>query len=130
DDSQQRMREHTEVLLQSWSDDPVSFHGELFDYDGVEVLPKPVQRPHPPVWVGASRSDGTFTWAGEKGFNLMTLPYAYEPSVLRHWIGVYHEALRENGHDPAGQEVLGKFHAFVAESDAEARRDGEQYWLN
>jgi alkanesulfonate monooxygenase SsuD/methylene tetrahydromethanopterin reductase-like flavin-dependent oxidoreductase (luciferase family) len=129
-DSAARLREHAEVLLQAWSDEPVRFHGELYDYEGVQVLPKPLQRPHPPVWVGASRSDDTFRWAGEKGFHLMTLPYTYDPETLRHWIGVYRDALRQHGHDPGSREILGKFHVYVAESDAAARREAEPYWLN
>src|SRR5205823_8396112 len=83
----------------------------------VHVLPKPVQQPHPPIWVGASRSDDTFRWAGEQGFHLMTLPYMYEPSVLQHWVGIYREALVEAGHDPAAREILGKFHIYVTESN-------------
>jgi natural product biosynthesis luciferase-like monooxygenase protein len=129
-DSARRLREHADVLLQAWSDAPVSYHGELYDFEDVRVLPKPVQRPHPPVWVGASRSDDTFRWAGEQGFHLMTLPFTYERAVLRHWIGVYHDALRAHGHDPARREVLGKFHMYVAADDATARRDAEPYWLN
>src|SRR5262245_41497660 len=129
-DSPQRLREHAEVPVQAWSDDPVSFQGELFAYENVRVLPKPLQRPHPPIWVGASRSDDTFRWAGEKGFRLMTLPFTYEPTVLRHWVGVYQDALRQHGHDPARREILGKFHVYVAESDAAARREAEPYWLN
>jgi natural product biosynthesis luciferase-like monooxygenase protein len=130
EDSPQRLREHVDVLLQAWSDDSVNHKGDLYEYEDVDVLPKPVQRPHPPIWVGASRSDDTFRWAGEKGFHLMTLPYAYEPPVLQHWVGVYQDALRANGHDPATREILGKFHFFVAESDAAARRLAEPYWLN
>src|ERR671933_2124142 len=34
-DSSQRLREHAEVLLQAWSDEPVSYHGDLYDYEGV-----------------------------------------------------------------------------------------------
>ncbi len=129
-DSALRLREHMEALLQAWSDAPVCFQGELYRFDRVRVLPKPLQRPHQPVWVAASRSDDTFRWAGEKGFHLMTLPYAYEPSVLLHWLELYRDALRAHGHDPAAREVLGKFHIYVAESDAAARRDAEPYWLN
>jgi alkanesulfonate monooxygenase SsuD/methylene tetrahydromethanopterin reductase-like flavin-dependent oxidoreductase (luciferase family) len=88
-----------------------------------------VQRPHPLVWVGASRSDDTFRWAGEQGFHLMTLPFTYTPEVLRHWVGVYQEALRAHGHDPATKEVLGKFHMYVAADDAVARREAEPWWL-
>jgi natural product biosynthesis luciferase-like monooxygenase protein len=128
-DSSRRLREHAEVLLQAWSDEPVRYRGELYDYDDVRVLPKPLQRPHPPIWVGASRSDDTFQWAGEKGFHLMTLPFTYTPDVLRHWIGVYQDALRQHGYDPATREILGKFHIYVDEDDAVARREGERYWL-
>lgn len=129
-DSPLRLREHMEVVLQAWSDEPIAFHGQLFDYENVRVLPKPLQRPHPPVWVAASRSDDTFRWAGEKGFHLMTLPYTYPPEVMLHWIGVYRDALREHGHDPDQREILGKFHIFVAESDAAGRSVAEPYWLN
>lgn len=74
------------------------------------MLPRPVTRPHPPIWVGTSRSDDTFRWAGKQAFHLMTLPYMYEPPVLRHWIGIYREALEAAGHDPSSREILGKFH--------------------
>src|SRR2546423_532607 len=83
--------------LEAGAGAPVSFHGELYGYENGPVLPKPIQGPHPPIWVGASRSDDTFRWAGQKGFNLMTLPYTYEPAVLLHWYGVYKDALREGG---------------------------------
>jgi natural product biosynthesis luciferase-like monooxygenase protein len=129
-DSAQRLREHAEILVQAWSDYPVNFEGQIYAYEGVRVFPKPLQRPHPPVWVGASRSDDTFRWAGEKGFHLLTLPYAYEPEVLLHWLGVYRDALLAHGHDPSTRNILGKFHVYVAESDARAREEAERYWLN
>ena len=42
-----RMYEGVEVMLQAWSDKPVNFTGEFFNYENVPVYPKPVQRPHP-----------------------------------------------------------------------------------
>jgi len=127
EDSSLRMKEGTAVIARAWSEDAVTFHGELFDYDDVCVLPKPVQQPHPPIWVGASRSDDTFRWAGLNGYHLMTLPYMYETSVLRHWIGVYREASGEAGLDPASREILGKFHIYVASSDSAARAQAMPY---
>lgn len=115
DDSAQRMREATEIIRRAWADDVLSFQGAIFAYDNVRVLPKPVQRPHPPIWVGASRSDDTFRWAGQQGFHLLTLPYMYDPPVLQRWIGIYRQALVEAGHDPRTREVLGKFHIYVTE---------------
>lgn len=129
EDSPVRLREGAEIIRRAWVDDAVTFHGELYDYVDVRVLPKPVQRPHPPIWVGASRTDDTFRWAGHQGFHLMTLPYMYEPSALQHWIGIYRDALAEAGHDPAAREILGKFHIYVAKSDEAARRESTPYLI-
>ena len=129
-DASRRMREAADVLRQAFGDGPVNYRGEVYQFEDVRVLPKPIQRPHPPLWVGASRSDDTFRWAGEQGFHLMTLPFTYDPPTLQHWIGVYRDALRAHGHDPARFEILGKFHAYVAEDDAAAQREAASYWLN
>ena len=48
-----RMTESIEVLRAAWTHDTISFHGKHFDFDDVCVVPKPRQRPHPPIWIGA-----------------------------------------------------------------------------
>jgi natural product biosynthesis luciferase-like monooxygenase protein len=130
DDTGVVMRESLQVIRQAWSQDRVDFSGQALEYRNVRVLPRPVSRPHPPIWVGASRSDDTFRWAGEQGFHLMTLPYMYEPDVLQHWIGIYRQALDDAGHDPAEREILGKFHIYVSESLATAREEASEYLEN
>ncbi len=62
DEATQRFTECTEIIRQAWSDGPVNFHGEFYNYDGVDILPKPLQRPHPRIWVGATRTEETFRW--------------------------------------------------------------------
>lgn len=47
--------EGLQLMKAAWSDDvSITFHGRFRDLDGVELAPKPVQRPHPPLWFGAS----------------------------------------------------------------------------
>ncbi len=130
DDTGIRMRESLEVIRQAWAEDAVHSSGDALSYEGVRVLPRPVTRPHPPIWVGASRSDDTFRWAGEQGFHLMTLPYMYEPDVLQHWIGIYRQAMDASGHDPSRREILGKFHIYVSESLTRARAEATEYLEN
>jgi probable F420-dependent oxidoreductase len=48
-----RMTESIDVLKTVWRDQPASFHGEHFNFDDVEVMPRPVQQPRPPIWIGA-----------------------------------------------------------------------------
>jgi natural product biosynthesis luciferase-like monooxygenase protein len=130
EDSVLRLREGTAIIQQGWSGAAVDFTGKRFNYQGVRILPKPVQQPHPPFWVAASRSDDTSRWAGEKGFHLLTLPYMYEPEVLRHSIDHYREALVQAGHDPSTREVLGKFHVYVTGSARQAVAEAGPYLHN
>ncbi|HEY2301630.1 MAG TPA: LLM class flavin-dependent oxidoreductase [Acidimicrobiales bacterium] len=48
-----RMTEAVAVLREAWTTDTASFAGEHFNFSDVAVLPKPVQVPHPPIWMGA-----------------------------------------------------------------------------
>lgn len=47
------------ALRALWSDDEASFHGEWFSFDRAWSFPKPVQRPHPPIYCGAGGRIGT-----------------------------------------------------------------------
>ena len=49
----QRMVEGIEAIRKLWAEDDVSFSGEFFHFEGVTLSPKPIQRPGPPVLVGA-----------------------------------------------------------------------------
>jgi alkanesulfonate monooxygenase SsuD/methylene tetrahydromethanopterin reductase-like flavin-dependent oxidoreductase (luciferase family) len=45
--------EGLELMKAAWSDEPrVTFHGQFRDVDDLPIQPKPVQRPHPPIWFG------------------------------------------------------------------------------
>jgi len=131
DEATKRMYEGTEIIRQAWSDKPVNFSGEFFKYENVPVFPKPVQRPHPPIWVGCARSEESFRWAGENGFHLMTLPYLYrEPHILPGFVKSYRKGLANAGHDFTQTEVLGKFHIYVSSSLDKAMEEAAPYLAN
>jgi alkanesulfonate monooxygenase SsuD/methylene tetrahydromethanopterin reductase-like flavin-dependent oxidoreductase (luciferase family) len=49
-----RLEEGIEVLKQVWTGDGVSFQGKHFSFENVTLEPKPVQKPHPPIWLVAT----------------------------------------------------------------------------
>jgi probable F420-dependent oxidoreductase len=51
-----RLTESIEILRRAWTEQRVSFHGKHFAFDDVAVVPKPAQKPHPPIWIGALES--------------------------------------------------------------------------
>ena len=122
EDTASIMAEATELILKAWSQERFSHRGRHYTYEDVSLVPRPVQQPHPPIYVGASRTPDTFEWAGRHGFHVMVLPYMFPPEFLKERLGIYFDALRAGGHDPSRVEVLAKFHVFVADSQAEASR--------
>lgn len=46
------LRETVEIVLSMWREADTTYHGRYFDLDGAQCDPKPVQTPHPPVWIG------------------------------------------------------------------------------
>ena len=44
--------EYLRIFKALWTESPVSFAGEFYRFDDVRCLPEPVQKPHPPIWIG------------------------------------------------------------------------------
>ncbi len=66
EESAPRFHETVDIVLKAWTNQRLTHQGKFYRYDGVEVLPKPLQAPHPPVWMAAS-SDAGDRVGGEPG---------------------------------------------------------------
>ena len=75
EESADRFREAVEIVLKAWVGERLTFQGRHFSFDDVEVLPKPMQQPHPPVWMAAT-SEGAIDWAASRGFSILMDPHA------------------------------------------------------
>jgi probable F420-dependent oxidoreductase len=53
-----RLEEALHVLRQAWTQDRVNFTGRHYQLTDVPVVPRPVQRPHPPIWLGGGSAKG------------------------------------------------------------------------
>jgi len=49
-----RTNEYLRLWKACWEPGPTTFHGRFFSFDNMHVNPKPVQQPHPPIWIGGS----------------------------------------------------------------------------
>src|SRR5690242_15517976 len=57
-ESRERFEESIDVMLKAWTQERFSHHGRFFDFDDVRVLPKPLQKPTPPIYQVAVSKDG------------------------------------------------------------------------
>jgi probable F420-dependent oxidoreductase len=112
--------EGLELMKAAWSDDPrITFDGRFRRLEDVAVQPKPVQRPHPPIWFGASAANALrravrhgdgFLGAGSS----TTSAFAEQVRIVR-------RQLDEQGRDPAGFGI-GKRVYVAVDDDAEQAR--------
>ncbi|MGE0626378.1 MAG: LLM class flavin-dependent oxidoreductase [Hyphomicrobiaceae bacterium] len=112
------------VKAMTTHDGPFNFEGEFFHHRNVNVWPRPMQQPHPPVWV-TTGSPGNARELGRRGYVMGTFLGGYPATRQLH--EAYVEGWREAGRsadipvDRFGYLAL----AAMASTDAEARRRAE-----
>ncbi|MGH8063698.1 MAG: LLM class flavin-dependent oxidoreductase [Candidatus Entotheonellia bacterium] len=78
-----RMEEGIDIIRGCWTQDTFSYDGKRFRLDNVAVYPKPVQQPHPPIWVGAM-ADESIRRAAQYGDAWLTGITQPMPNIRRH----------------------------------------------
>ena len=96
DEAEERYQETVAFLRKAWtSEGRFSHHGKYWNYDDVVIEPAPVQKPHPPLWVGA-QSANSIRFAAENGFNLL-LGQGGGPETVAEGILIYRNASEAQG---------------------------------
>jgi luciferase family oxidoreductase group 1 len=126
-DSRAIANEALEIIRQAWTETTVQHVGDRFTIEGVSVYPKPVQKPHPPVYLG-SLSPETFELVGKLGVNLLFTPTFREGEDIPAQIAQYKEAVIAAGGDPASKRIGALRMVYVAETTEQAKAEFEPAW--
>ncbi len=118
--TRERFDEILEIVRRCWTEERVTFEGEFYQLKDLMVLPRPVQRPHPPLWTAAVSPD-TYVLAARKGLRILTAPSFTPWDVLRKNFDVYRAEWRA-AHGGEGEIAMNKI-IHVAESSRQARED-------
>jgi alkanesulfonate monooxygenase SsuD/methylene tetrahydromethanopterin reductase-like flavin-dependent oxidoreductase (luciferase family) len=95
--------EGVRVALRCMTETPFTgYVGEHVRMPPRNVVPKPIQRPHPPVWVACSRRD-TIHLAAQRGIGALAFAF-FDPEEARHWVDDYYRTLADEG-VPIGDAV-------------------------
>jgi alkanesulfonate monooxygenase SsuD/methylene tetrahydromethanopterin reductase-like flavin-dependent oxidoreductase (luciferase family) len=119
-ESRPRFEEAIGAIKRLWTEERVTHHGKFWQFDDVHLMPRPYQRPHPPMWIAAISSEESFIYAAKNGFNVMIVPYAGKPGQLQDFVKLYRRVWAESGHKPGAEKVQVAQFTYVAESSAEA----------
>lgn len=95
--SRERFAEAFEFIRQAWLQERLTFHGKFFHADGIKVIPKPLQRPHPPIRLAANSPD-TFVSAGTNGYPIFAGGPVNPIPMLGERLESYRKAASAAGH--------------------------------
>lgn len=96
--------EATEQICNMLAMDPYpGFKGRFFEMPCRNLVPKPVQRPHPPVWVACSQRE-TIRMAARMGIGALTFAFV-DPLEARSWVEEYYSIIKSDACVPIGHAV-------------------------
>ena len=130
-ESQGRFRESLEVILQAWTGETFSYHGEYFTVEDATVSPRPYQLPHPPLRMAATTA-ATFPEVGRRGYPVFVGLRGMDIPELRVHLQEYRKAWREAGHTGDGNVYL-RIPMYAAASERAALdepRDSITYYIS
>jgi alkanesulfonate monooxygenase SsuD/methylene tetrahydromethanopterin reductase-like flavin-dependent oxidoreductase (luciferase family) len=124
-ETREMWEEALEIIPRMWAEDPFCHEGRFFSMPARSIWPKPVQKPHPPIWVAAT-SSRTYVAAGERGLGVLCFILGRPEGELAQRIATYREALTraETGCRTLNNQAAGFTVTLCLDDDEEARRIG------
>jgi alkanesulfonate monooxygenase SsuD/methylene tetrahydromethanopterin reductase-like flavin-dependent oxidoreductase (luciferase family) len=127
-DKREVWEEAVQALIPMFGDERTEFHGKYFDLPPRNVLPKPLQKPHPPLWVACSQRD-TIEYCGRRGMGALGFQFV-SADEARAWVSAYYNAytkrlekLADYATNPNIAVVCG-FMCCPTDEEAHAKADG------
>ena len=112
-----RTDEYIEAMKAIWTQPMASYEGKYLKFDNAEIHPKPLQKPHPPVWVGGWM-DQAAVRAGRYGEGW--IPGWLSPKEMARGCEILRNTAEDAGRDPAGIKIAVEKLAAIARTRDEA----------
>lgn len=123
ENDRQRAAEALQVILKVWGNERTSHQGEFWQFEELTLFPRPVQQPHPPIWVAGTSPQG-LGWAGSQGYNIMTVGHPHPPDRVKPAVDAWKQGLTSAGYDLSERHCQFHVRTYVNESAAKAKEIG------
>ena len=120
--SREMWNESLTMIPKIWESDWFSWEGQFWNVPSRQVLPKPYQKPHPPIWV-AAHQPATYDIAAEKGIGVLAFGGTV-PGELQPYIQAYKEKSRDA--KPVGSAVNTQWATATMGICQENNREGRE----
>jgi alkanesulfonate monooxygenase SsuD/methylene tetrahydromethanopterin reductase-like flavin-dependent oxidoreductase (luciferase family) len=128
EESRARFEEAWEIIKRAWTEEVLTYHGTFWSFQDVAIWPRPLQQPHPPVWVPVTGSKETLQWAGRENVPItpgLGGPLGFRLDVVR----FYAECLAQHGHQITPDHLVLPMSPYVADNREQAIKEAGPYTL-
>jgi alkanesulfonate monooxygenase SsuD/methylene tetrahydromethanopterin reductase-like flavin-dependent oxidoreductase (luciferase family) len=123
-ETRERAREHRELILKAWSArEPFPWNGRFEKYGQVNIWPRPIQQPHPPIWIPGTGSAGTLRDILARDYAFVYLSWDGPKLVGRQIFDRYWELAEQMGRDLNPYRLAFLQVVAVSETDERAERE-------
>ncbi len=130
-ETRERAREHRELILKAWSaPEPFPWNGRFEKYGQVNLWPRPIQQPHPPVWIPGGGTPGTLLDILRNDFAFTYLSWDGPKLVGRQVFDRYWDMAEAEGRDRNPYRVAFMQVVAVAETDERAEEEYAPHLLS
>jgi len=120
DTAQARFEEGIEILMRSWTEDTFTYTGKAWNYVDIICRPRPLQKPHPPIYYGATSPDSP-AMVARRGWNLAL---SRQPLAnCARAIQSYRDERAKHSELPGTGDAIMVRDIYVADTDEQARRE-------
>ena len=121
--SRERFNEAHDLIIKAWtSEEMFEWVSPNYEYRYVNLWPRPLQQPHPPIYIPGAGSTETMKFCAERRYTYMSV---YAPTrVVRMWFDGYRKAAAELGYVPDPERIALSIPIYVADTDERAHAEG------
>ena len=122
EESRGRFEEAYDLIMTAWTNPVWSFEGKFFKLKDCAIWPRPVQQPHPPIWI-AARSAESIEWCVKR--HLPCAQVYQTTGQIEDTFGYYRTKANEDGWDAGPDNFILCRHIYIDESEQKAREFAE-----
>jgi len=124
--NRERFEEAHDFIIKTWTEPgPWRWEGKHYHYRYVNPWCRPLQQPHPQVWIPSTVSEETIKWTAEHRYPLVLLATKLEPT--KDAFQLYHDTAAEMGYESGTQNVSYLWKVHVDETDEKAEEVARKY---
>lgn len=130
-DSHERFHEAHDLILRAWTETgPFAFEGKHYQFEYVNLWPRPYQSPRPPIWIPSQGSSETIEWASHPDRRYTYLQTFTPVAMLARYMQMYKDMAAEHGYEATEDQLGWSVPLYVAETDEIARREAKPHIEN